>query len=632
MSLDNRAARAARSLRTSVAGVSPVDMPVVIGRQRRSLFTSFAVAAVAVLLFAGLASAMPNLFEPDQLATDQLPDDGAPLVVEPDDKEGDGQLVDLEHLASDIAVHQRLSQSDSSRPYTVFYGAAEPGSVVTAVSAFGEASTTANEDGQFELKLWFDTRPPAGEEFPILVTADGRDYEFDFTCWFDPDNVEITAHQTYGASDDAEAFEKFFGTAPPGTIILATSPFGSADAVAGEDGHWKLKLWFEGPLPLDEPFEITVTVGDEIFTFPFVAIFEDQWPLVVHQVNTVSDSKNPYVLFEGTAAPGTHLLAQSEYGAHDIVVGESGEFSLKLWFSPRPPAGVTFPIAFKVNHELYETFYFKSLYEPPAGGEVTVHQHNTASESSSPWVKFYGTAPVGTHIQIISEYGSWSWNTEAYEWNSGKKFFEPLPPQGEPFTITVKINGNVFGTYQFTSWFDPNQIIIEPVKFAAEGPEPYTRIEYWAPAGTTIQLISDYGSSSKTLEATGGGDLKLWFSPLPPAGVPFNVTIKVNGEIWETYQFTSWWDPSAIEITVNHAFESCSEAEPYDDLWGTAPPGTLIDIISPFGSTSFTVGEWGGWEKRQFFTGATYGEPFTVTVKANGDVILTYQFVVYAPA
>lgn len=636
MSLESRAARATRSLKSSVAGVAPVDIPAVIGRQRRSLFTSFAVAAVAVLLFAGLASAMPGfLEETEPIATDQTlpPSNETPIVVEGDDEENPdaGELVDLERFASDIAVHQRLSQSDSPEPYTVFYGVAEPGSVVTAISEFGEAITRADGEGNFALKLWFETRPPAGEEFPIIVTADGKDYEFHFECLYDPENIDITANQVYGASDDEEAFEKLFGTAPPGTTVVASSPYGTADTTAGEDGRWKLKLWFEGPLPLDEPFDIEVTVGDEVFVFQFVSVFELPWELVVNQVNSVSDSKNPYVHFTGTAPPGTHLLAQSEYGAHDIEVGESGEFSLKLWFSPLPPAGQTFPITFKVDHEYYETFYFKSLYQPPAGGEVTVHQYNEASDSSSPWVKFYGTAPVGTQIQIISEYGSWSWHTEAYEWNSGKKFFEPLPPTGSPFTITVKVNGDVFGTYQFTSWFDPNQTIVEPVKFAAEGPEPYTRVEYWAPAGTTIQLISDYGSSSKTLEATGGGDLKLWFSPLPPAGVPFDVTVKVNGETWETYQFTSWWDPSAVEITVNHAYETCSEPEPFDDLWGTAPPGSLIEILSPYGSQSLTVGAGGGWEKRIHFSGATYGEPFTVTVKVDGETHLSYQFTVFAP-
>ena len=68
MSLESRAARARRSLHTSVAGVVPVGMPFVVRRQRMSLLTSFAAVAAMVLAFVGVASAMPNFFDPDQVA------------------------------------------------------------------------------------------------------------------------------------------------------------------------------------------------------------------------------------------------------------------------------------------------------------------------------------------------------------------------------------------------------------------------------------------------------------------------------------------------------------------------------------------------------------------------------------
>ena len=69
MNLDRRAAQAARSLRASVAGTAPVPIQAIVGRQRRSLVTSFAVAAAAVMFIVGAAAAMPRLFEPDQVAT-----------------------------------------------------------------------------------------------------------------------------------------------------------------------------------------------------------------------------------------------------------------------------------------------------------------------------------------------------------------------------------------------------------------------------------------------------------------------------------------------------------------------------------------------------------------------------------
>ena len=110
MNLDRRAAQAARSLRASVSGVAPVGIPTIVGRQRRSLITSFAVAAAAVVFIVGAAAAMPRLFEPDQVATNPTVPDGTPVVVEPDDKEGDGTLV-IENRKQALRVErQKLGQ------------------------------------------------------------------------------------------------------------------------------------------------------------------------------------------------------------------------------------------------------------------------------------------------------------------------------------------------------------------------------------------------------------------------------------------------------------------------------------------------------------------------------------------
>ena len=632
MNLDVRAARATRSLRASVSGAAPVHMSDVVARHRRSMVTTLVATAALLVMLVGIASAMPAFFEPDQVATDAtLPDDGTPLVVEPDDKETEGELVELDDLGESVAVRQTHSSSDSPQPYTVFYGDAEPGSIVSAVSAFAEGAVTVGESGTFELKLWFDPIPPAGETFPIVVTADGVPYEFQFTSQWDPENIAVTAHQTYGASDDAEAFEKLFGTAPPGTPVVATSPYGSAETVAGEEGYWGLALRFS-ELPLDEPFDITVAVGEETFTFPFVSVFElPPPPVTVSQVNTVSDSSSPFTQFVGTAPPGTHLLAKSSYGSNDAVVGESGEFSLKVWFSPLPPAGKAFPITFMVDHEPHATFSFTSLYEPKeASAAVTVEQYNTSSDSSDPWVKFAVSAPKGTVVQIVSEYGSTSRTMESTS-EYVKLFFSTLPPAGVEFQVKVKIDGELFGAYPFTSWFDPEgaETVVEPIVTSSDSSDPYAKVEYWAPAGTTIALVSEYGSASTTTSGTGSGHLKLWFTELPPAGVEFPVTIQVNGETYGSFGFTSWYEASGTEVTVQHAAESSSADPPYDDLWGTAPEGTHIDILSPYGSQSLSVGASETWEKRLHFEGAPYGEPFTVKVKVNGEIHTTYQFTVY---
>ena len=52
----------------------------------------------------------------------------------------------------------------------------------------------------------------------------------------------------------------------------------------------------------------------------------------MNQHNTESDSPEPFVKFYGTAMPGTVLFAYSDHGSEDLVVGESGEYYLYLYF------------------------------------------------------------------------------------------------------------------------------------------------------------------------------------------------------------------------------------------------------------------------------------------------------------
>ena len=132
---------------------------------------------------------------------------------------------------------------------------------------------------------------------------------------------------------------------------------------------------------------------------------------------------------------------------------------------------------------------------------------------------------------------------------------------------------------------------------------------------------------SRTLEST-EEYVKLWFSSLPPAGVEFSVTVKIDGDTWGTYPFTSWYEESApVAKTANNTYGSCAEDPPYDIYYGTAPEGTSISISSPYGSGATTANASGEWSKQVFFEGAPLDEPFTVTVTVGGEVF-TFGMVV----
>ncbi len=543
MSLDTRARHAVRSLQDGVVRVIPSGMPAVNRRHRVSLLAGLVGALAIFFASMALASMLPDT-EPGDTANVN------PSLI-PDPEIPDGELVVLpEHGGGDIeeGIHQTNATSDNHEPYTQFYGTAEPGTIIVAYSPYGTADLEVGESGEFSLKLWFDGAP-SGVTFPVTLTVGDVEHVFDFTWLWDPQNIALTAHQTYGSSDSAAPYEKFFGTAPPGTAVSITSEYGRGNTVVGENGEWYLKVWFVGQ-PAGESFNVTVNVGDETFTFPFLWLHEGgSGEISVTQQGTSSTSSSPYTRFVGTAPAGTHVLATSEYGSADLEVGESGEFNLKVWFSGAP-AGDAFPITLKINHEYYATYYFTSNWNP-GPVEFTIHQYNTESESAEPWVKFYGTATPGTEIHAYSDYGS----VEVEVGSSGeylfKLYFSTLPPAGQEFPVHVKVNGSFYGSFPFTSWHDGTVgLTVNQHNTESDSPEPYIKFYGTATPGTVLFAYSDYGSEDIVVGESGEFLFKVYFSPLPPAGQQFQVNLKVNGSFYGAYNFTSWHD-GTVELTVN---------------------------------------------------------------------------------
>jgi hypothetical protein len=61
----------------------------------------------------------------------------------------------------------------------------------------------------------------------------------------------------YGSCSENPPYEKFYGTATPGSTVWAESPYGSGSTVVGADGNWHFKVFFEGATP-GEPFNVVV--------------------------------------------------------------------------------------------------------------------------------------------------------------------------------------------------------------------------------------------------------------------------------------------------------------------------------------------------------------------------------------
>lgn len=159
----------------------------------------------------------------------------------------------------DFSAAMGPSYLDWEPPKQYFVGTGQPGSVVVATSPYGSAEQVVGEKGQYELKLLMEGAP-AGAVVPVQVTNTGSDKTFSFELKIpaeEPAVVEFTANAVFESCDEAVPYNEYFGTAMPGTVVLISSPYGSAEKVAGENGGWEALVEFPNA-PRNSSFVVQV--------------------------------------------------------------------------------------------------------------------------------------------------------------------------------------------------------------------------------------------------------------------------------------------------------------------------------------------------------------------------------------
>ena len=168
----------------------------------------------------------------------------------------------------EFTAHQKSAENDS--PWTKFYGTGKPGTRVVVVSEHGSTETTVEGSGVWFAKLHFNDSLPANKEIAVVVEGEGGRAEFGF-LWIVKEigQVEFTANQKYGSCAEPIPYDKFFGTAAPGSTIWADSPYGSGATTANESGEWLIRVDFP-EAPAGEAFTVVIESSDggrATFTF-----------------------------------------------------------------------------------------------------------------------------------------------------------------------------------------------------------------------------------------------------------------------------------------------------------------------------------------------------------------------------
>jgi hypothetical protein len=160
--------------------------------------------------------------------------------------------------------------------------------------------------------------------------------------------VTFTAKRVEGVVEGDPIWQRFGGTGQPGSAVIATSDYGSADTVVGEGGEWTLKLWLDG-VPAGKKVVVLVSNPASGITKEFVIETPPAAPTVEFSANAAfveCDSTPPYNEYWGTAQPGTTVKIVSPYGYAERTAGSGGGWDARVEF-PDAPFGETFIVKVK---------------------------------------------------------------------------------------------------------------------------------------------------------------------------------------------------------------------------------------------------------------------------------------------
>jgi hypothetical protein len=188
-----------------------------------------------------------------------------PIVLET----STGQRMDFTFTFKPKVVEFSANQKygTNSERWEKFLGTAMPGTVIELGSQYGNARMVT-EGYEWYLKLHFEGLTGA-TTFPIVLhTSTGVVMDFMFT--YQPKPIGFSATQKYESCSDPEPYNKYYGTATPGTTVTVTSHYGSASTVAAANGEWLVRVFFTGTTH-GEPFVVTVSDTEgHVKTFQFV--------------------------------------------------------------------------------------------------------------------------------------------------------------------------------------------------------------------------------------------------------------------------------------------------------------------------------------------------------------------------
>lgn len=325
------------------------------------------------------------------------------------------------------------------------------------------------------------------------------------------------------------------------------------------------------------------------------------------------------VAFEGTTEPGARVFGN----AYEADVDSNGNWRVVLVLSPGGNL-VTFKAKDAAGNVTEEAIKVFLDVTEETTKEFTAHQKWEVVDGYPAKNKYYGTGTPGTKVWVGSEYGSGSGMIDGNgEWLFYVEF--PEAPCNESFKVVVESGEH---RREFTMKY-----VCSETKFSAnqeyiENTSLWTKFYGTGTPGDTIWAASEYGTEQTTVGSDGKWYLKLHFNENVPPNEKIKVVIESSSD--DRVEFWFKWvveEEKQVEFSANQKFGSSTAEVPWDKFWGTAQPGSTIEVVSPYGGGTTTADASGNWLIEVEFPEAPLGEAFTVVIESSDGGRATFAFI-----
>ena len=490
-------------------------------------------------------------------------------------------------------------------------GETEPGAVVT----YGDRRAEVDDRGLW----WILVRLEPGKNILVFNATDssGNSTQARTSVYYEPP-WRFTAHQRYEVVDGDPVVNYYWGTSKPGAEVTVESEYGRGRTTANDDGKWELRVEFP-TAPCNEPFRVVAASGDHRQEFKMKRACPVDWRFTAHQRYEVVDGDPVVNYYWGTSKPGAEVTVESEYGRGRTTANDDGKWELRVEF-PTAPCNEPFRVVAASGDHRQE---FKMKRACPVDWRFTAHQRYEVVDGD-PVVNYYwGTSKPGAEVTVESEYGRGRTTAnDDGKWELRVEF--PTAPCNEPFRV-VAASGDHRQEFKMKRACPVDWRFTAHQRYEVVDGDPVVNY-YWGTSkpGAEVTVESEYGRGRTTANDDGKWELRVEF-PTAPCNEPFRV-VAASGDHRQEFKMKRAC-PVDIAFTAHQKYGECGEPIPFDIFFGSADPGALISVESPYGGGEAEADESGHWELKVEFPDAPEGEAFEVVVETSDGHRKVFSFV-----